>query len=212
MTISKFLRQHLMEKETWWSCMNYSALLQHPSCYSTNGFQKNFCQSEFHISSQRSFLDFITPSCNHSFHSAMPQEACPSGFLYLGIQVTWACWYWKGEKKINKNRKKERKTHQSKKCKSKVLFSNWKFQRCHMQWTRSKGSQFCITVPVRSIHIYCRKGFFFFTVVNTIILLLNSFIDFIWLKWRKMSQKKNITTTWMMAREYSSNCQGFEAF
>lgn len=86
-----------------------SALLQHLSCYSTNSFQKNdFCQSEFHISSQVSFLDFIMPLCNHSFHSAMPQEACPSGFLYLGIQVTWACWYWNGEEKKKQEQKKRK--------------------------------------------------------------------------------------------------------
>lgn len=98
--------RNLMVLYEFWN----SALLQHLSCYSTISFQKNdFCQSEFHISSQMSFLDFIMPLCNHSFHSAMPQAACPSGFLYLGIQVTWACWYWKGEEEKIKNKQEQKK-------------------------------------------------------------------------------------------------------
>lgn len=51
--------------------------LQHLSCFSIDSFQNYFCHSELHISSQMSFLDFIMPLYNHSFHSAMPQEACP---------------------------------------------------------------------------------------------------------------------------------------
>jgi len=51
--------------------------LQHPSCFSTDCFQNYFCHSEVHISGQMSFLDFIMPLCNHSFHSATPQEVCP---------------------------------------------------------------------------------------------------------------------------------------
>lgn len=111
MTVSKFLWQHLMEKETWWSCMNSET---QPCCSIwvaiplTASKKNDFCQSEFHISSQVSFLDFIMPLCNHSFHSAMPQEACPSGFLYLGIQVTWACWYWNGEEKKKQEQKKRK--------------------------------------------------------------------------------------------------------
>lgn len=51
--------------------------LQHLSCFSIDSFQNYFCHLKLHISSQMSSLDFIMPLCNHSFHSAMPQEACP---------------------------------------------------------------------------------------------------------------------------------------
>ena len=97
--------------------------LQHLSCFSIDSFQNYFCHSELHISSQMSFLDFIMPLCNRSFRSATPQAACPWGFPYLGIQVTWACWYWKNPKKA---------PHHSLARNPTVKTSDWKPRRFHI--------------------------------------------------------------------------------
>lgn len=67
----------------------------HLGCFSVDGFLNYFCDSALRFSSQMNFPDFIMPLCNHSCHNVVPQEACPWVFLYLGIQVTWACWCFK---------------------------------------------------------------------------------------------------------------------
>lgn len=133
--------------------------LRHLRCFSIDSFQNYFCHSKLHINSQMSFLDVIMPLCNHSFHSAMPQEACLSGFLYLDIQVTWACWYWK-------EKKKKDTTVQQKKINSKDFWLKL-LKRSHL-W---KKTSLCWLTVLLSIWIYCRKLSCFFTSVscNTII-------------------------------------------
>lgn len=117
--------------------------LQHLVCFSTDSFQNYFCHMDLHISGQMNFPDLTMPLCNHSFHNAMPQEACPSGFLYLGIQVTWAYWYWKENKKTT--------SQFSKKPKSKVFW----LKTLKMSYLWKKTNMCHITVP-SSIQIYCR--------------------------------------------------------